>query len=152
MAVRVALFGTERRADFKHTLQATAHAELLEQLRGLVEEGWPVKVLHWKQIGAAFGGRCNDFWRVGLKETFRNEVFSAELEDLPTQAEHGVHVGSAKVEKTVVEARVEFDLHGVRDAQRERGLGTGDHGHRCRQHFVGRRWRGLAFLDLWGGA
>ena len=52
------------------------------------------------------------------QETFRNEVFSAELEDLPTQAEHGVHVGSAKVEKTVVEKRVEFDLHGVRDAQR----------------------------------
>ena len=66
-------FRLERRANFKHTLQATAHAELLEQLRRLVEEGGPVKVLHWKQIGAAFGGSCHDFWRVSLKETFRNE-------------------------------------------------------------------------------
>ena len=54
-------------------------------------------------------------------------------EDLPTQAEHGVHVGSAEVEETVVEARVEFDLHGVQTPNGS-GASARRSRHGCRQH------------------
>ena len=92
MAIGVALFGTECRANFEHTLQASAHAELLEQLWRLVQERRAVIELHGEEVSASFSRGCDNFWRVGFKESFRNQVFSAELENLASETKHGVDV------------------------------------------------------------
>ncbi len=148
MTVGVALLGPESRPDFKDPFQATAHAQLLEQLRRLIQEGRPVKVLHRKQIGAAFGGGGHDFWRVGFDEAFRNEVFSAELQHFPSQPEHRVDVRAAQVEETVVKAGVQFNLDRIGHAKRQRGFGSSNDVHRGGQHLVSGRGGRLAIFDL----
>ena len=76
-----------------------AHAQLLEQLRRLVQESRCVEVGHREQIRSAFGGRGHDFRGVGFDESLRDEVFATVLEDLCTQAEHGVDVGLLRSRK-----------------------------------------------------
>ena len=148
VAVGVALFCTEGRANLKHALEATAHAKLLEQLRRLVEESRSVKVLHGKQVGTAFGRCGDDFWRMGFEEPLGDQVLATKLENLASKTEHGIHMRSAEVEETVVEARVKFNLHGVGHAQGQGCFGTCDDVHGRRKYFVGGRWGGLTFLDL----
>ena len=148
VAVGVAFLGSKRRTDFENPLQATAHAELLEQLRGLVEECGPVKVLHGKQVCASFGCGGDDLWRVCFDKPFFDEVLSSKLQHLPTKPEHGVDVGASEVEEPIVEAGVQLHLDVVRYAQRQRGFGSSDHLNRRGQDLV--RWRRgrFAFLDL----
>ena len=118
VAVGVAFLRSEGGPDFEDALQTSAHAKLLEELRGLVQEGRAVEVLHGKQIRSTFGGGGDDLWRVRFDKTFGDEVFSAVLQDFSSEAEHGVDVGSSEVEEPVVEAGVKFDIHVVGNAQR----------------------------------
>ena len=148
MAIRVAFFRSKRRADLEDPLQSTAHAQLLEQLRGLVEEGGPVEVLHGEEVGAALGCGRHDFWRMCFNKSFLDEVFSSELQDLTTKPEHGVDVGSAQVEESIVEPGVQLHLDGVRDPQRKRGFGPGNHLNGSGKNLVGGRRGWFAFLDL----
>lgn len=148
MAVSIALFRSEGGAYFEDSLQASAHAQLLEQLRGLVQESRTVKVLHWKQISSAFGRRGDNFRRMRFNKALGDEVLSAVLQDLAPQSEHGVHMGSPKVEEAVVQTGVEFNLDVVSHAQRERCLGAGDDIDGGGQDFVsrGRCWFALLHL------
>ena len=118
VAVRVAFLRSEGGPDFEDALQTSAHAKLLEELRGLVQEGGAVEVLHGKQIRSTFGGGGDDLWRVRFNKALGDEVFSAVLQDFASKAEHGVDVGSSQVEESVVKAGIKFDVHVVRDAQR----------------------------------
>ena len=149
VAVRVAFFGSKRRTDFENALQAAAHAQLLEELRRLIEESGAVKILHGEQIGTPLGGGGDDFRSVGFEEPFGNQVFSAKLEHLPTQSEHGVDMRPAEVQEAVVEAGVQLHVDAVGDAQRERGFGASDDVDSGGQHFVSGWGRRLAFLHLW---
>ena len=131
---------------FQTPAQATAHAELLEQLRRLVEEGRAVKVLHGKQVSAALGGGGNDLWRVGFKESFGNEVFSAELEDLARRRNMAFTCALRK-SRNRLSRRVSTHLHGVRDPN-----GSGASARAMTLTEVASTstlaGRGLAFLDL----
>ena len=117
VTVGVALFCTERRSDFKHALQASAHAELFEQLGRLVQERRTIEVLHGEEIGAPFGGGRHDFWRVRLKKSFRNQMFSPELQHLSTESKHGVDMSPPEVHEPVVKSGAQRHVDAVRDPQ-----------------------------------
>ena len=99
---------------------------MLEQLRGLVQEGGAVKVLHGEQICSAFGGGGDDLWRVCFDKAFGDEVLSTVLQDFASKPEHGVHVSSSEVEEAVVKAGVKFHIDVVGHAQGEGCLSSCD--------------------------
>ena len=68
MSICVVFFSTESWTNFEHSLKTSRHAQLLEQLWRLVEEGRRVEVHHWEQICSSFGGSGDNFWRVGFKK------------------------------------------------------------------------------------
>ena len=82
VAVCVVLFGAEGRANLEDPLQAAAHAQLLEQLRGLVQEGGRIEIHHREQVRSAFRCGGHDLGCVRFDETLGDEVFTAVLEDL----------------------------------------------------------------------
>ena len=148
----VSLFRLETPDRFRSRAKAAAHAQLLEELRRLIEESGAVKILHGEQIGTPLGGGGDDFRSVGFEEPFGNQVFSAKLEHLPTQSEHGVDMRPAEVQEAVVEAGVQLHVDAVGDAQRERGFSASDDVDSGGQHFVSGRGRGLAFTSPLEGA
>ena len=142
------LLGTEGGADLKDTFQPAAHAQLLEQLRRLVQESRCVEVHHREQIRSAFGGRGHDFRGVCFDETLRDEMFATVLKDLGPQAEHGVDVRPPEVKETVVESCVQTNADGIGDPQWKRSLGLCDDRNRAGQNLVRGRWRCFAFFGL----
>ena len=148
MSVRVVFFCSEGRSDFEHPFEASAHAQLFEQLRRLIQVGWCLKVLHGEQIGSTFRSGGDDFWGVGFDMALGDQVFSAKLQDLSTKSKHGVDMRSSQIQKSIVKPRVKFHVHRVGDAQWERCFSTSNDVDRHGDDFVSGRRGWFAVLHL----
>ena len=70
------------------------------------------------------------------------------MQHFTTEFEHCIHLGAAKIQKSIVEPSIKSDVNRIGYAQRKWCFSSGDHSNRSGHHFV-RWWRGwLAFLGL----
>ena len=119
-------FGTEDGADFKDTVESGAHEHLLEELGGLVEEGFLVEVGEREEFGSSLSGGGDDYRGLDLGEFVVPEVFADCTKAGISDLEDGVDAGFSQVEIPVVETGVHFCRDFLRDVEGKRGFGTGD--------------------------